>query len=139
MRIEAYYSGIKNANDAVNILKGEGFSNSVVDLNDHYVDFDNSSLGFPGSETATSFSAMIMNSGGFIDDPSKRAMAAASPMASGMGSFQEIADINYKVIINSDSNDFGKIKQIIKETGGEFKNPNVDIANSIEDINLNLL
>lgn len=135
MKIEAYFSGIKNANEAVEKLKVEGFNNAVVDLNDHTINYNNNEDTLKGI-TASSLSSVVMNSGNTVDDITKRPLLAANPMASGMGSFEEITDVNYKVILDIDSNDLHKAKEIISNIGGDFKNPNLDVNNSIEDINI---
>lgn len=135
MEIEAYFSGIKNANGAVEKLKLEGFNNAVVDLNQHTINYNNTKDTLKGI-TAYSISSVVMNSENTSDDITKGPLLAASPMASGMGNFEEIADINYKVILNIDSKDLDKVKRIISSHGGDFKDPNLDINNSIEDINM---
>lgn len=134
MKIEAYFSGIRNANEAVEKLKIKGFNNAVVDLNDHTVNY-NSEDTLKGI-TANSLSSVVINSGNTSDDITKRPLLAASPMASGMGSFEEITDINYKVILDIDSNDINKAKEIITSLGGDLKDPNLDVNNSIEDLNI---
>ncbi|MBC2581340.1 hypothetical protein [Clostridium sp. DJ247] len=136
MKIEAFFSGIKNANEAVSKLKGEGFKNAVADINDHFVDFTNNDAEskFPGSEHVTNQSFLVLNSGQRADDPSQRPLDAASPMVSGMGKFEEIADVNYKVIVNVEANEEDRAKQILKELGGDLENPNLNLPNSLEDI-----
>lgn len=135
MKIEAYFSGIRNANEAVEKLKVEGFNNAVVDLNEHTINYNNTEDTLKGI-TANSLSSVVMNSGNTSDDITKRPLLAASPMASGMGSFEEITDINYKVILDIDSNDINKAKEIITSLGGDIKDPNLDVNNSIEDLNI---
>lgn len=137
MKIEAYFSGIKNANSAVEKLKTEGFNNSVVDLNDHYVEYNSPTAKTAINETSN-LSSIIMNSGELSEDVTKRPLVAASPMVSGMGSFKEITDINYKVIINLDEKDADKAKDIIKNVGGDFKDPNLDLPHRLEDIHLKI-
>ncbi|WP_027626290.1 hypothetical protein [Clostridium lundense] len=135
MKIEAYFSGIKNANEAVEKLKFQGFNNAIVDLNDHTINYNNNEDTAKGI-TASSLSSVVMNSGNISDDITKMPLLAASPMASGMGSFEEITDINYKVILDIDSNELNKAKGIITNMGGDFKNPNLDINNSVENIDI---
>jgi hypothetical protein len=137
MKIEAYFSGIKNANSAVEKLKTEGFDNSVVDLNDHYVEY-NSETAKTAINDTSNLSSIVMNSGELSEDFTKRPLAAASPMVSGMGGFEEITDTNYKVIVNLDEKDSDKAKDIIKNVGGDFKDPNLDLPHRLEDIHLKL-
>ncbi|MCT8975572.1 hypothetical protein N4T77_03060 [Clostridium sp. CX1] len=135
MKIEAFFSGIKNANKAVEQLKSAGFKNTVADINDHYVEFNNGvQPRFPGTENAPNLSAMVLSSGEHIEDPSKRPLDAASPMVSGMGGFEEIIDVNYKVIVNLEETELEKAKGIIKEMGGDFKVPNLDLPHRLKDL-----
>ncbi|AKA72411.1 hypothetical protein [Clostridium scatologenes] len=134
MKIEAFFSGIKNANSAVEKLKSEGFNKSVVDLNDHYVEYNDRNDPPKAINEAETLSSLVINSGGLSDDPSKRPLVAASPMVSGMGGFEEITDVNYRVIINLDEKDADKAKDIIKNAGGDLTNPNLDLPHRLEDI-----
>ncbi|KZL91107.1 hypothetical protein [Clostridium magnum] len=135
MKIEAYFTGIKKANEAVNQLKNAGFNNSVADINDHYVEYN---IGvnpvLPGNENAPNLSSLVLNSGPYAEDPTKRPLNAANPMVSGMGGFDEITDVNYKVIVNLNEADIDKAKQIINKIGGDFKDPNLDLPHRLEDL-----
>lgn len=135
MKIEAYFTGIKKANEAVQRLKTEGFNNSIADINDHYVEYNTGvNPVLPGNENAPNLSSLVLNSGPYAEDPSKRPLNAASPMVSGMGGFDEITDVNYKVIVNLNEADIDKAKQIINEIGGDFKDPNLDLPHRLEDL-----
>ena len=116
MRIEIYYKGIKNANEAVKKLKSEGFNNTAVDLNDNYIDPLSSN-----SDFGINFSNVI-NSSGVSYTSSGRTLPSTSPMISGFGSFRDLENTSYKVIVNSNSLDNEKLKETIKKTGGKIKN-----------------
>lgn len=135
MKIEAYFTGIKKANEAVNQLKTAGFNNSVADINDHYVEY-NTGLNpvLPGNENSPNLSSLVLNSGPYAEDPSKRPLNAASPMVSGMGGFDELTDVNYKVTVNLDEDDAEKAKQIISNIGGNLNSPNLDLPHRLEDL-----
>ncbi|SKC40934.1 hypothetical protein [Maledivibacter halophilus] len=49
----------------------------------------------------------------------------ASPMVSGMGRMNEVADIDCKVVVEAEENDMDDAKKIIKDMGGILDNPNV--------------
>lgn len=135
MKIEAYFTGIKNANVAVERLKDAGFKNSIADINDHYVEFNTGlSPVLPGNENSPTLSSLVLNSGPYIEDPSKRPLNASSPMVSGMGGFEEITDVNYRVIVNLDEADKDRAKEIINEMGGDLKDPNLDLPHRLEDL-----
>lgn len=137
MKIEAYFRGIKKANDAAAKLKSKGFNNAVVDINDHYEDFNRGIQSrLPGSENAPTLSPMVLNSGPYTDDPTKRAINAANPMVSGMGGFEEITDVNYKLTMEVDKVSEERVKEILKEMGGNLKDPNLDLPHRLEDIHL---
>lgn len=136
MKIEAYFRGIKNANGAAANLKKQGFKNAIVDINDHYEEFNSVVRPIlPGTENAPTLSRMILNSGPYIEDPSKGPLNAASPMVSGMGSFEEITDVNYKLTMNVDEDKAEEAKRIINELGGDLKDPNLDLPHRLKDIN----
>ncbi|MBV4419503.1 hypothetical protein KM800_09175 [Clostridium tyrobutyricum] len=105
MRIEAYYNGIKNANNAVDQFKSAGFNDSAVDLNDKYIDFENYTYNFSDAITSShsfSNSSYIPNNVG-----------------DGMGSLNDVLNSNYKVVINTDSDEkIDRLKTLIYETGG---------------------
>ncbi|MCI1944183.1 hypothetical protein [Clostridium luticellarii] len=118
MRIEVYYNGIKNANNAVEKLKSAGFSSATVDLNDDYIDLNNSSSGLGAGMNFSN----VINSEGFTRNSSQKVVVSGSPMSGGFGNSKEIEDTGYKVIINSDLLDSQRLKEVIRETGGQIKN-----------------
>jgi len=135
MKIEAYFSGIKNANEAVQQLKNAGFNKCVADINDHYVEFNTGvNPVLPGNENAPNLSSLVLNSGPYAEDPSKRPINAANPMVSGMGGFEEITDTNYRVTVDLDDADEDRVKGIISSMGGDLKDPNLDLPHRLEDL-----
>lgn len=137
MKIESYFSGIKAANEAVVALKKVGINNAVADLNDHYTGNTNSGTNLPGTASSSnSLSSYVLSSDDPLGDPMLGPLAAASPMVSGMGGFEEIADVNYKVIVNTEDNNEEKAKQIIKKMGGDLNDPNFRMPKGLENISL---
>lgn len=137
MKIESYFSGIKAANEAVEALKKVGINNAVADLNDHYTGNTNSGTNLPGTASSSnSLSSYVLSSDDPLGDPMLGPLAAASPMVSGMGGFEEIADVNYKVIVNTEDNNEEKAKQIIKKMGGDLNDPNFRMPKGLENISL---
>ena len=137
MKIESYFSGIKAANEAVEALKKAGISNAVADLNDHYTGNTNSGTNMPGTNSSTnSLASYVLSSDEPLTNPSLGPLVAASPMVSGMGGFEEIADVNYKVIVNTEGKDEEKAKQIIKKMGGDLKDPNFKMPKGLENMSL---
>lgn len=132
MKIEAFYEGIKNANEAVNKLKSEGI-NAYTDLNDH-LQFNTARNKEVAFLTTPSNADLVLNSGNPSGVSDKSPLLAASPMVSGMGGFEEIADVKYKVIVETDSSNKKKAEDIIKSSGGSLDNPNLDIQKHIKDI-----
>jgi hypothetical protein len=137
MKIESYFSGIKAANLAVDALKKIGINDAVADLNDHYTGSNNPGTNNPGTASSSnSLSSYVLKSDDPLGDPSLGPLAAASPMVSGMGGFEEIADINYKVIVNTDSNNAERAKQVITKMGGDLNDPNFKMPGGLENISL---
>jgi hypothetical protein len=136
MIVEGFFSNIRTANEAVGKLKSSGFDKAIVDINDHYIDDRNVKTNLPGTETSPSLSGLILKSDTHIVDRSKAPLAAASPMVSGMGYFEEIADINCKVSVESEEKDSDRARQIIKSMGGDIESPNVEIPKNLHNIDI---
>lgn len=73
-----------------------------------------------GSE---SLSDLVLNSGSNDVDKRTSPLAAANPMVSGIGDFEEITDFNCSVTVKIDNDDINKAEEIIKDMGGELENP----------------
>lgn len=135
MKIEAYFRGIKNANEAAQKLKKEGI-NAYTDINDHF-QLNRNTKGSNGELLSSpTNSDLVLNAGSPEGERDKSPLLAASPMVSGMGGFEEIADVNYKVIVETDSHNEKDAEKIIKSLGGSMKSPNFNTAKHVEGINL---
>ncbi|KHD37456.1 hypothetical protein NL50_04575 [Clostridium acetobutylicum] len=131
MKIEAFFRGIKNANEAASKLKSEGIE-AFTDINDHYQ--TGSSVRHPGFIPTSSNSDLVVNSGLRGGEADSSPLRAASPMVSGMGGFKEITNVNYKVIVNTDENNEKKAQDIISSLGGSMESPNFDGSRHIKDV-----
>ena len=131
MKIRGYFGDIKKANETVEKLKSAGFNNSYVDANDHYIGNKNVQTNLAGTSDGESLADLVLNSGSNNLDKENSPLAAASPMVSGMGSFEEITDINYCVFVDVSNNDTSKAEEIITSMGGTTDNPNVSRYKSI--------
>jgi len=137
MKIESYFSGIKAANETVEALKKVGIKDAVADLNDHYTGTDNQGKNSPITDSSTnSLASVVLRSDDHLSDPKLGPLAAASPMVSGMGGFEEISDVNYKVIVNTDTNNVEKAKQVIKKMGGDLNDPNFKMPKGLDNISV---
>lgn len=137
MKIEGYFSGIRAANETVEVLKKVGIKDAVADINDHYTGNDNPGRNNPGTDSSTnSLASLVLRSDEPLSDPELGPLAAANPMVSGMGGFEEVADVNYKVIVNVDNNNEEKAKQIMKKMGGNLNDPNFKMPKGLENISL---
>ncbi|EQB87009.1 hypothetical protein J2Z44_000764 [Clostridium punense] len=134
MEIVSYFSGIKNANRAVEELKENGYANAYSDLNTH--DILNYTRGGNegGAVNSPNISSLVLTSSNTLYTTEQGPLAAASPMASGMGGFEEIADVNYKVVVSANEKDREKVNSIIKNLGGELENPNFKLPEGLENI-----
>jgi hypothetical protein len=137
MKIEGYFSGIKAANEAVDTLKRAGIKDAVADINEHYTGNTNPGKNLPGTASSTnSLANYVLTSDSPLGDPMLGPLAAASPMVSGYGRFEEIADVNYRVIVNVDDQNAEKAKQIIAKMGGELDDPNFKIPKGLENTSI---
>jgi hypothetical protein len=135
MKIEGFYSSFKAANETLKVLKGDGFNNAFVDINDHY-NAMNIETNNVGTNDAPSLSELVLKSGNASVNTSIGPLAAASPMVSGMGGFEEIADVNCKVIVDVDEKDMQRVKGIMSNMGATLDNPNITIPKRLENIKL---
>lgn len=124
MRVEGYFSKLKTAKETVEKLKEAGFKEASMDLNDHYNENRNVQANLPGTETSVSLSGLILGSDAYGIERDKAPLNAANPMVSGMGTFEEIADVNCKVTVEAGEADINRIEQIIKSMGGDLDSPN---------------
>jgi hypothetical protein len=121
MKIEAFFSGIKNANEAVQTLRNAGFSKSFSDLNESARFGGNLYPVHSGAYNAPSLSNLVMNSDYAVYNPEKGPLMAASPMVSGMGSTGEMQSANYKVVVETDDANIANAEQIIRSMGGQIR------------------
>lgn len=135
MKVKAYFRGLKTANEAVEKLKSKGFKEAVADLNDHYIFSNNQGTNRLGMDiSSSSESSLVMKSGSPLDDQTYGPLAAASPMVSGMGGFEEIADVNYRVTVNVDTKDEEKVKKLLNVIGGDLRDPNFKMPEGLDNI-----
>lgn len=133
MKLEGYFENIKTANATAQKLKAQGFKGAFVDINEHRNNAYAQS-GRVGSEEISTLSDAVLggssNGGEAVNSP----LAAASPMASGMGGFEEIANINCKVVVDVNDKDVDNAKNIIKDMGGTIDDPNPKIPKGLDNI-----
>ncbi len=125
MKIEGFFRDIKTANQTVDKLKGSGFKNAFTDINEHFGSGGNGKRNVPGTQAGISLSGVVLDSALAGSATDTAPMLAASPMVSGMGGFEEIADINCKVVVETEEAEAHKVKRIIGEMGGTLESPNV--------------
>ncbi|AVX21223.1 hypothetical protein SAMN02745885_01497 [Carboxydocella sporoproducens DSM 16521] len=136
MQIEAYFGNLKRASETVARLKAAGFNKVYMDINDHYNEDLNVDTNLAGAEGAPSLAGLTLRSAAHAVDMSKSPLAAASPMASGYGRFEEIADVNCKVIVEVEEGKAEEARQLLRQEGGELKDPNIARPRIIDDADL---
>ncbi|MEQ8156429.1 MAG: hypothetical protein ABRQ25_16380 [Clostridiaceae bacterium] len=134
MKIEGYFDSIKTANETVENLRSQGFNGAFVDINEH-INNSYSQSGLVGSKEISSLSQAVLGEGNNRGEGINSPLAAASPMASGMGGFEEIANINCKVVVEATDGEAQNAKDIINSMGGTIENPNARIPKGLENIN----
>ena len=134
MKIEGYFSNIKAANETVEKLKSQGFKGAFVDINEHR-NSAYSQSGPIGSKEISTLSGAVLGDSNESGDGVNSPLAAASPMVSGMGSFEEIANIDCKVVVEVSDGNIENAKNIISSMDGTTDNPNVGIPEGIDNVN----
>lgn len=133
MKIEGYFSSMKAANETVNKLKSQGLNGAFVDINEHRTEAYSKDNQVASADIPTLSQAVLGTNNG-AGDGSSSPLAAASPMASGMGGFEEIADINCKVVVEAADGNEENVKNTIRSMGGSTDDPNNKIPKGIENI-----
>lgn len=125
MKIEGFFRDLKTANKAVEELKSSGFGNAAADINEHFGSGGNGKRNVPGTQSGISLAGVVTDSALAGSATDTAPMLAASPMVSGMGGFEEIADFNCKVIVDADETEAYEARKIIERMGGTLESPNV--------------
>ena len=133
MKIEGYFSNIKTANETVAKLNDEGFKGAFVDINEHITNAY-SQKKFVGSQDVPSLSQAVLGERDMGGENVTSPLAAASPMVSGMGSFEEVADINCKVVVEVGDGNIENVKKMINSMGGTTDDPNARIPGGLDNI-----
>lgn len=87
--------------------------------------------GYFGEIDAANAAVRVLKNAGFNG-------TAASSMVNGMGTFDEITNINYVVTVNASDNQKKEAKNIMKNMGGYLENPNVNREKSISDAEIDI-
>ncbi|MBU5424823.1 hypothetical protein KQI41_00255 [Tissierella pigra] len=137
MTVKGYFGEISAANDAIKSLEQAGFSDAFVDINDHYIGNKNVKTNLHGASTGASLSNLVLGSGSDGLNQGNSPLAAASPMVSGMGTFDDVASINYVVSVNSDGKT-NEARKILKTHGGYLDDPNVSREQALSNAEVDL-
>jgi hypothetical protein len=126
MRIEAFFNGIKAANEAVAMLKQSGFPKVFVDRNHNHLHEE--------PENLTSVSGLALES--VTNNVDKRLSSLIDPSheVNDKEEFKGISDMSYKVVVETSNENEEKLKNIIKNMGGNFRSSNVDNRLHREDV-----
>lgn len=124
MKVQGYFSGISEANAAVERLEIAGFQNAFVDINDHYIDDKNVQTNLAGTSAAPNLSELVLHSGENKANMGNSPLDAASPMVSGYGKYEDVAKgAKYIVNVDVDGSNSSEAEEIIKAMGGDLENP----------------
>jgi len=136
IKTQGFFRTYKEANEALSELKKAGFNNAYVDIKDS--DFDiNVETNQPGTESSNnSLSALVLKSGEPLLNRTKAPLMAASPMASGMGVFEEVYDPRYKLVVETEEESTMSVKNIMKDRGGDLENPSIKMPQGLENVGL---
>lgn len=133
MKIEGYFSNIKAANETVEKLKSEGFKGAFVDINEH-MNNAYSQSGVLGSREISSLSQAVLGEGNSGGEGVNSPLAAASPMVSGMGGFEEIANIDCKIVVEVSDGNMENAKRIISSMNGTTDDPNARMPGGLDNV-----
>lgn len=116
MNIIGNFEKYQDAFNALAKIRTQGFKDSHIPA-DHFSLGQNGEINVPGTRNSVSLSNLVLNSGDDTAAPPSP-LAAADPMVSGMGGFDEITENGYKVIVSASDEDKDTIYNLITSSGG---------------------
>lgn len=117
-KIEVCFKKMLDAKKAVGALREMGYKNAHLDAVDNVFSEYSEEITFTGTTTVASLSALILNPGGRLDDLGKAPLIAASPMISGFGSFEHVADnLRTRLIVKVEDDKLEEVRQTLREYG----------------------
>lgn len=135
-KTQGFFRSYQEANEALAELKNAGFNNAYVDIKDPAFEV-NIETNQPGTESSNnSLSALVLKSGETVVNRWKAPLAAASPMASGMGGFEEIYSPRYRLVVETEEDRISQVKEIIAKRGGGLENPDVGTPQGLENVGM---
>ncbi|MDF2522672.1 MAG: hypothetical protein K0R31_313 [Clostridiales bacterium] len=117
-KIEVCFKKMLDARKAVLALKEMGYKDAHLDALDNVFSEYSEEINVAGTDTGPSLSALVLNSGGRLDDVGRASLIAASPMVSGMGSFEQISEnLKVRLIVKVEDDKMDEIRNTLKEYG----------------------
>ncbi len=117
--ILSYFKSMDDAKTAKEVLLQKGFDTVQIDTIDLIPDVDNAQLNSPISGSSTSQAGLSLYQGENILSPDAKILQAASPMVSGYGNFEEVADTNVILTVVTESERVREAVNIIEKHGGD--------------------
>jgi len=128
MKIEGYFKGFKNADKAVERLKKAGYRKVYSEINKHYSDEKDywDTNGFDNSYSVTN---VVMNPSSYSSGggPGFSPIGFSGPFIGGVNFVsggKGANDVSYKVVVEAQSAEEEKVKQMMFELGAELRDPN---------------
>ena len=118
MVIESYFDSLRYANRAIEKLNRDGLGNAFLDLKTDNLRQEVDVTGPSGTENGDSLAGLVRGSKGISAD--KAPLIDADPAVSGMGDFDEITNLNYKVLVKIDDEKKDEAMKTLKDMGGMF-------------------
>ena len=118
MKIRANFGKMLDAQDAVRALRSLGYKGVHLDMIDKTYNEASEELIAEDTSSAIDLSALVLNMDLHSYDIDKAPLLAADPMASGVGSFREIAGSSTHLVANIEDTKADEVKSIIRDYGG---------------------
>jgi hypothetical protein len=127
MKLKGNFMTIERANEAMAKLKGAGFTNSYIKIDDNN---RNIKRNLADSNSAYGLSNLVIDP----SDMKKSPLTCISPLINVTAGFSEFSDNNYMVVVDTDQSQTQNAKDIITSLGGKFQQDSLSIGRVKEDI-----
>jgi hypothetical protein len=127
MKLKGNFMTMERANQAMAKLKGAGFTNSHIKIDDNN---RNIKRNLANSNFGYGLSSLVIDP----SDMKKSPLTTISPLINVTAGFSEFNDNNYTVVVETDLSSTQNAKDIIMSLGGKFQQDNLSIGRVKEDV-----
>jgi hypothetical protein len=126
MKLVGNFLKIETANQALSKLKGSGFTDAYIEIDDN----NNNIKRNLANKRGLGLSKLIIDP----NDVHAHPLTSVSPLINVTAGFSEFNDSNYKLIVEADIGIIARAEELIKSLGGKIENVPIDFGRVHEGI-----